>query len=155
MTEENYGYLKIYFDGGSRGNPGPSAVGAVVYDDKDKKLEELSAHIGEHTNNVAEYMALDKVLDLVEKYHCRKIILFTDSKLLNNQIKKVWKIKDSGILKIYLKVSEKLSKYNLVDLRLISRKNNIEADRLVNQALDKREFIYEGESKISFGNIDE
>ncbi|TET15435.1 MAG: ribonuclease HI family protein [Actinobacteria bacterium] len=155
MTEENYGYLKIYFDGGSRGNPGPSAVGAVVYDDKDKKLEELSAHIGEHTNNVAEYMALDKVLDLVEKYHCRKIILFTDSKLLNNQIKKVWKIKDSGILKIYLKVSEKLSKYDLVDLRLISRKNNIKADRLVNQALDKREFTYEGESKISFGNVDE
>ncbi len=155
MAEENYGYLKIYFDGGSRGNPGPSAVGAVVYDDKGKKLEELSAHIGEHTNNVAEYIALDKALDLVEKYHCRKIILFTDSKLLNNQIKKVWKIKDSGILKIYLKVSEKLSKYDIVDLRLISRKNNIEADRLVNQALDKKELTYEGESKISFGNIDE
>jgi len=155
MTEENYDYLKIYFDGGSRGNPGPSAVGAVVYDDKDKKLGELSAHIGECTNNVAEYMALDKVLDLVEKYHCRKIILFTDSKLLNNQIKKVWKIKNTGILKIYLKVSKKLSRYDIVDLRLISRKHNIEADRLVNQALDKRELTYEGESKISFGNIDE
>jgi ribonuclease HI len=155
MTEENYGYLKIYFDGGSRGNPGPSAVGAVVYDDKDKKLEELSAYIGEYTNNVAEYMALDKVLDMVEKYHCRKIILFTDSKLLNNQIKKVWKIKNTGILKIYLKVSKKLSRYDIVDLRLISRKHNIEADKLVNQALDKRELTYEGESKISFGNIDE
>jgi len=155
MTEENYGYLKIYFDGGSRGNPGPSAVGAVVYDDKDKKLEELSAHIGEHTNNVAEYIALDKVLDVVEKYNCRKIILFTDSKLLNNQIKKVWRIKDTSILKIYLKISKKLSKYDLVDLRLISRKQNIEADRLVNQALDKREFTYERESKISFGNIDD
>jgi ribonuclease HI len=155
MTEENYGYLKIYFDGGSRGNPGPSAVGAVVYDDKDKKLEELSAYIGEYTNYVAEYMALDKVLDMVEKYHCRKIILFTDSKLLNNQIKKVWKIKNTGILKIYLKVSKKLSRYDIVDLRLISRKHNIEADKLVNQALDKRELTYEGESKISFGNIDE
>jgi ribonuclease HI len=155
MTEENYGYLKIYFDGGSRGNPGPSAVGAVVYDDKDKKLEELSAHIGEYTNNVAEYMALDKVLDLVEKYHCKKIMLFTDSKLLNNQIKKLWKIKDTGILKIYMKVSKKLSKYDIVDLRLIPRENNVEADRLVNQALDKRELTYEGESKISFGNIDE
>lgn len=155
MTKENYGYLKIYFDGGSRGNPGPSAVGAVVYDDKDKKLEELSAHIGEHTNNVAEYIALDKVLDVVEKYNCRKIILFTDSKLLNNQIKKVWRIKDTSILKIYLKISKKLSKYDLVDLRLISRKQNIEADRLVNQALDKREFTYERESKISFGNIDD
>jgi len=155
MTEENYSYLKIYFDGGSRGNPGPSAVGAVVYDDKDKKLEELSAHIGEYTNNVAEYMALDKVLDLVEKYHCKKIILFTDSKLLNNQIKKLWKIKDKSILKIYLKVSEKLANYDIVDLRLIPRESNVEADRLVNNALDKKVLTYDGESKIRFGNIDE
>jgi len=155
MTEGSYGYLKIYFDGGSRGNPGPSAVGAVVYDDKDRKLEELSAYIGERTNNVAEYMALDKVLDLIKKYHCRKIILFTDSKLLSNQIKKIWKIKNSDILKIYLKVSEKLGKYDIVDLRHIPRENNTEADRLVNKALDKREFTYEGESKVNFGNIDE
>jgi ribonuclease HI len=155
MEQRVFQYLKIYFDGGSRGNPGPSAVGAVVFDDKDSKLEELSDYIGEYTNNMAEYLALARVLDLVEKYHCKKIMLFTDSKLLNNQIKKVWKIKDSRILKIYLRVSEKLAKYDLVDLRLISREQNIEADRLVNKALDKKEFTYNGESKISFGNIDE
>ena len=155
MAKETYQYLKIYFDGGSRGNPGPSAVGAVIFDDRDNKLEELSAYIGEYTNNVAEYLALERVLDLLEKYNCKKIMLFTDSKLLNNQIKKLWKIKDKNILKIYLKVSEKLGKYDIVDLRLIPRENNVEADRLVNNALDRKELTYEGESKIRFGNIDE
>ena len=155
MAKEIYNYLKIYFDGGSRGNPGPSAVGAVVYDNKNKKIEELSTFIGRYTNNMAEYLALDSALDMVEKYHCKKIILLTDSKLLNNQIKKVWKIKDKNILEIYLKVSEKLSRYSIVDLRLIPREKNTEADRLVNRALDKKELTYEGESKISFGSVDE
>jgi len=155
MAKETYRYLKIYFDGGSRGNPGPSAVGAVIFDERDNKLEEMSAYIGEYTNNVAEYLALDKVLDLLEKYNCKKIMLFTDSKLLNNQIKKLWKIKDGNILKIYLKVSGKLAKYDTVDLRLIPREQNTEADRLVNNALNKKDLTYKGESKIRFGDIDE
>lgn len=155
MAGESCSYLKIYFDGGSRGNPGPSAVGAVVYDDKGGKLEELSAYIGSHTNNVAEYLALDKVLDTVEKYKCKKIILFTDSKLLHNQVKKIWKIKDKNILEIFVRVSKKLNRYDVVDLRLVPREENREADRLVNKALDKKELTYEGESDISFGNVDD
>jgi len=155
MAGETIKYLKIYFDGGSRGNPGPSAVGAVIFDDRGNKLEEMSAYIGKYTNNIAEYMALDKVLDLAEKYNIKKIMLFTDSELLSKQIKKIWKIKDENILKVYLKVSEKLARYDLVDLRLIPREQNKEADRLVNKALDKKDLTYEGESKISFGNIDD
>jgi len=106
---ETYQYLKVYFDGGSRGNPGPSAVGTVLYDDKG----------------------------------------------INNQIKKVWKIKDKNILKVYLEISQKLSKYNIVDLRLIPREDNIEADSLVNKALNKEDFIYKGESGINFGKIND
>jgi len=155
MAKETRKYLKIYFDGGSRGNPGPSAVGAVLYDDKDKKIEELSEHIGQYTNNMAEYMALSKALDMAAKYKCKKIILHTDSKLLNNQVKKLWKIKDKKILEIYLEVSQKLGKYGLVDLRLIPREQNTEADRLVSKALNKKELDYDGESKISFGKVNE
>lgn len=150
----NYDYLKVYFDGGSRGNPGPSAVGAVVYDGKGEKLDELSLYIGEYTNNVSEYVALDKVLSLIKEYNCKRIILYTDSKLLYNQLKKIWKIKDSRILKIYMDINRKLSKYDLVDLRLIPREENKEADRLVNLALDKEEFSYKGESKIKFGKVE-
>lgn len=153
MTEKNYRYLKIYFDGGSRGNPGPSAVGAVLYSDENEKLEELSEYIGKYTNNMAEYIALKKALETAAKYKCKKIILHTDSKLLNNQIKKVWKIKDKNILEIYLEVSGELGKYDTVDLRLIPREQNTEADRLVNKALDKKDFTYDGESQIKFGKI--
>ncbi|MDD5622857.1 MAG: ribonuclease HI family protein [Actinomycetota bacterium] len=155
MAGESIKYLKIYFDGGSRGNPGPSAVGAIIFDDRDNRLEEMSAYIGKYTNNIAEYLALDKVLDLAEKYNSKKIMLFSDSKLLCNQIKKTWKIKDENILKVYLKVSGKLARYDLVDLRFIPREENKEADRLVNKALDKKDLTYDGESEISFGNIDD
>ncbi len=155
MAKDKYSYLKIFFDGGSRGNPGPSAVGAVIYDKDGNKIDELSEYIGKVTNNIAEYTALDKVLDLVEKYSSEKIVLLTDSKLLCNQVKKVWKIKDKDILKIFLGVSEKLGKYKMVDLRFIPREENIEADKLVNQALEKRQFSYEGESDINFGTVEE
>ena len=152
---EEYKYLKIFFDGGSRGNPGPSAVGAVIYDPEDKKIGQVSEYIGKYTNNIAEYMALEKVLEYIEKISTQKIIFFTDSKLVHNQMKKIWKIKDKKILDIYLRLTERLSKYNTVDLRLIPREENREADRLVNEALDRKDFTYSGESKINFGAVEE
>jgi len=152
---EEYKYLKIFFDGGSRGNPGPSAVGAVIYGPEDKKIGQVSEYIGKHTNNIAEYMALEKVLEYIEKINTKKIIFFTDSKLVHNQMRKIWKIKDKRILAIYLGLTEKLSKYDTVDLRLIPREENREADKLVNEALDRKEFNYSGESKINFGLIED
>jgi ribonuclease HI len=136
----NFEYLKIYFDGGSRGNPGPSAVGAVVYDKNDNRVDELSKFIGENTNNIAEYLALDMVLEQVKKfkvkYNIRRIILYTDSKLLYSQVKRIWKINDEDIFNVYKRIIHKLKDYELVDLRLVPREDNTEADRLVNRALD-------------------
>lgn len=148
-------YLKVFFDGGSRGNPGPSAIGAVIYDDKGKKVGELSEYIGKNTNNVAEYKALEKSLEYIEKLDAVEIILLTDSTLVHNQVKKIWKIKDKKILDIYLGITDRLSRYDRVDLRLVPREENREADKLVNRALDSREYRYEGESDISFGEIDD
>ena len=150
-----YNYLKVFFDGGSRGNPGPSAIGAVIYDDSGRRIGELSEYIGKYTNNVAEYMALEKVLEYIEKLEAPKLILLTDSTLVHNQIKKLWKIKDKKILDIYLKLTGRLSKYGTVDLRLIPREENREADKLVNKALDSKEFKYDRESNISFGEIED
>ncbi|MBM3705699.1 MAG: ribonuclease HI family protein [Actinobacteria bacterium] len=145
----NFDYMKIYFDGGSRGNPGPSAVGAVFLDKNDNVVDEISEFIGHCTNNIAEYTALDRVLDFlkkyVQKYNVRRIIINTDSKLLYNQVRKVWKIKDSEIFEIYKKIARKLKDYEIVDLRLIPREENSAADRLVNMALDH------GAGQDSFG----
>ncbi len=148
-----YEYLKIYFDGGSRGNPGPSAIGAIVYDQDDKRVGQVSEYIGKHTNNVAEYMSLEKVLEYISRFETVKLILLTDSKLVHNQVKKIWKIKDKKILDIYLRLNKRLSAYSTVDLRHIPIEENTEADRLVNEALDRKEFTYDGESEINFGVI--
>ncbi len=150
-----YEYLKAYIDGGSRGNPGPSAVGVAIYDDKGNKIGEISKYIGENTNNIAEYKALEEALKALEKYDTKKVVFITDSKLLYNQLKKIWKIKDKNLLKVYLNINKNLSKYKLVDLRLVPREKNKEADSLVNKALDKKELTYEGEEEVNFGAIEE
>ncbi len=145
-------YLKIFFDGGSRGNPGPSSVGVVLYDHKGNKIEEISEYIGNMTNNAAEYIALEKALDAAEKYDVKKIILITDSQLVHNQLKKTWKLKNQNLQKIYIKIIEKLKRYSLVDLRLVPREQNKEADILVNRALDG---LNNKDQGISFGNIED
>jgi ribonuclease HI len=155
----NFDHLKIYFDGGSRGNPGPSAVGAVVYDKNDNLVDQMSIYIGNYTNNLAEYLALENVLELIKKYRVKynvqRIILFTDSKLLYSQLKRIWKIKDEEILEVYKKVIKKLKDYETVDLRLIPREGNKAADRLVNEALDKKSNNLLDEAEINFGIIED
>ena len=161
----NFEYLKIYIDGGSRGNPGPSAIGSVIYDKNDNIVEEISLFIGETTNNMAEYTALDAALETIKKYrnkyNIRRIMIFTDSKLLFSQVKRIWKIKNENIFEVYKKIVKKLNEYDVVDLRLIPREENTAADTLVNRALD---FKLKGaggngtlfdEDKINFGTIED
>ncbi len=144
-------YIKIFFDGGSRGNPGPSAIGAVVYDKTGNRIGQISDFIGDQTNNIAEYMALSRALEAVERYNADKIILVTDSKLVHNQLKGIWKIKNRNLYEIYIQIIEKLKHYSTVDLRLVPREKNKEADALVNKVLDDYCTI-EG-SEISFGQV--
>lgn len=152
---DKYDYIKIFFDGGSRGNPGPSAVGYVIYDSNENKLEAEGKYIGKKTNNMAEYLALDNSLDSAAKYDADSIMIFTDSKLVASQIKREWKVKDKNILEIYKRINKKLSVYKVVDMRHIPREKNREADKLVNQALDKHSPSYEGEIDINFGTIED
>ncbi len=161
----NFEYLKIYIDGGSRGNPGPSAIGSVIYDKNDNIVEEISLYIGETTNNIAEYTALDVALDTIKKYkakyNLRRIMIFTDSKLLFSQVKGLWKIKNENIFEVYKKIIKKLKEYEVVDMRLIPREQNTAADRLVNRALDLKLKGPGGsgtlldENAINFGTIED
>ena len=161
----NFEYLKIYIDGGSRGNPGPSAIGAVIFDKNDNIVEEISLFIGETTNNMAEYTAFDTALNTIKKYRTRynvkRIMIFTDSKLLFSQVKRLWKIKNENIFEIHRKIVKKLKEYDVVDLRLIPREENTAADRLVNRALDFKlkgaggsGTLLDGDT-INFGTIEE
>ncbi len=136
MNTKSEKYIKIFFDGGSRGNPGPSAAAFVAYDEKGKKVIEKSKSLGETTNNVAEYNGLLLALKVLERDDIKNIIICTDSKLVFSQVRGLWKVKNEKIAFLLDKIRKKLTKYEAVDLRLIPREENKEADKLVNKELD-------------------
>ncbi len=136
MNTKSHKYIKIFFDGGSRGNPGPSAAAFVAYDEEGKKIVQKAKSLGNITNNVAEYNGLLLALETLEETDIKKIIICTDSKLVFSQVKGLWKVKNEKIAILLHKVRKKLTKYEAVDLRLIPREDNKEADMLLNKELD-------------------
>ena len=131
--------ILIYCDGGSRGNPGPSAIGAVVLDpstDPPRPLAAVSERIGVTTNNVAEYRALIAGLDAAAPFGARRVRIRADSKLVVEQVKGTWKVKQPHLRPLLEEVRKLLAGYDDVDLQHVPRAENTEADALVNAALD-------------------
>jgi ribonuclease HI len=129
----------IYFDGGARGNPGPAAIGAVVYDasaSPPQRLATISERIGETTNNVAEYRALIAGLRAAEDTPARLARVRGDSKLVIEQVAGRWKVKQAHLKPLHAEACELLDRYEEVDLAHVPRARNAEADALVNAALD-------------------
>ena len=131
--------LLLYCDGGSRGNPGPSAIGAVVFDPSTEPPElvaEVSECIGVTTNNVAEYRALIAGLEAVAHLRARVMHVRADSLLVIKQLRGEWKVKHANIKPLHAEAAALLAEYEVVDLQHVPREENTEADALVNQALD-------------------
>jgi ribonuclease HI len=129
----------IYFDGGARGNPGPAAIGALVYDASATpplRLATVSERIGETTNNVAEYRALIAGLRAAEDTPARKARVRGDSKLVIEQVAGRWKVKQPHLKPLHAEACALLERYEEVDLAHVRRGQNVEADALVNAALD-------------------
>lgn len=130
--------MKIKIDGGSRGNPGPSAFG-VYFVDSGKTYSQF---LGKGTNNEAEYkaliFALKKLKALYGKDKAKKmdIEILSDSQLLVKQMKGEYKIKEDKIKELFLTAWNLKVDFPALEINLISRENNKEADRLVNEALD-------------------
>jgi len=126
----------IYTDGGSRGNPGPSAIGAVVGG------KEYGKAIGHTTNNVAEYsavvFALKKAKQLLTKKVAKEtdVELRTDSELLVKQMNAEYKIKDTDLQPLFIEVWNLMQDFKSVAFIHITREKNKKADSLVNRALD-------------------
>ena len=129
----------IYCDGGSRGNPGPSAIGAVVLDpssDPPRRLATVSERIGITTNNVAEYRALIAGLEAAAPFHARIVRVRADSKLVVEQVKGTWKVKQPHLRPLLEEARKLLAGYAEADLQHVPRAENTDADALVNAALD-------------------
>jgi ribonuclease HI len=131
--------ILVYCDGGSRGNPGPSAIGAVVLDpasEPPRVLATVSERIGVTTNNVAEYRALIAGLEAAAPYGARRMRVRADSKLVVEQVKGTWKVKQPHLRPLLEQARALLAAYAEVDLQHVPRAQNVDADALVNAALD-------------------
>ena len=130
--------LKIYSDGGARGNPGPAAIGVVVCDENDEVVFEHADTIGEATNNTAEYCALIAGLELAKRFGASEVECFTDSMLLMNQMSGNFKIKAGHIRELYERAKKTEKFFDSVKFHHRRREFPMirQADRLVNEALD-------------------
>ncbi len=125
--------LKVFTDGASKGNPGPAAIGAVVIDGN--KEIEISEPIGVATNNVAEYRAAIRALEIAIKLKADAIELYSDSELLIRQLKGIYKVKDSKLLKLYQRIQNLLGQFKDYTITHIPRQMNSRADSLARKAL--------------------
>ena len=123
-------------DGGARGNPGPAAIGVVLRDGQGKVLEERGERIGRATNNVAEYRALLRGIELAAAHGATELELIGDSELVVRQVEGRYKVKDATMRELHAEVKRALEGFESWTIRHVRRESNAEADRLVNEVLD-------------------
>lgn len=132
-----YKKLKIFTDGGARGNPGPAGIGAVIFDEHENIICEISEYIGRATNNQAEYKALIAALEKAKSTGAMEIEAFLDSELAVKQLNREYKVKDKDLAPLFLRVYNISLGFKKIVFKHIRREKNELADKLVNQALDK------------------
>lgn len=142
--------LIIYTDGGSRGNPGPAALGIVIYkklqgnNDSVELVKKYNEYLGKKTNNEAEYQAvifaLKKIKQLFGKNNIEELELEfrSDSELVVKQLNGEYKLKDPKSKEFFLEIWNLKMDYKNVIFKNIRREENKEADKLVNEALDEQ-----------------
>jgi len=136
--------ITVYTDGGSRGNPGPSAAGFVLKDKDENQLSAKAIFLGENTNNVAEYTAVCKALEAAKKLGAEKVTVLCDSELLVRQVNGGYKVKSEKLRPLFRKTIDLLAEFETWKVKHVTREKNKEADKLVNQALNLEKDV-EGE----------
>ncbi len=128
--------IKLYADGGSRGNPGPSASGFVLLDMDDNIIFKGGVYLGITTNNQAEYQALKIGLEEAQKLGAREVNVFMDSLLVINQMKGIFKVKNRDLWPIHEAIKDQAHFFKKVTYTHVPRELNKLADAEVNTTLD-------------------
>jgi ribonuclease HI len=126
----------LFADGGSRGNPGPAASGAVLYAEDGAVLAEVGEYLGIATNNVAEWNALAIGLRRARELGVDEIEIRMDSELVVRQVTGVYRVKHADLVPIHTKTKVLLREFKRYAIRHVPRKENAAADAVVNQTLD-------------------
>jgi ribonuclease HI len=129
---------KLFTDGGSRGNPGPAALGYVILDMEDNVVKKEGAYLGITTNNQAEYAALKSGLQGAKDLGVQNLEVYMDSQLIVNQINGIYKIKNQELLPLYQASKALAADFQMISFTHVPRELNKLADAAVNEALDAR-----------------
>ncbi len=129
----------IYSDGGSRGNPGPSASAFAILDGNENIIATGGVYLGITTNNQAEYQAVYQALKKAKELGVTKIDFRLDSNLVVNQLNGVYKIKNRDLWPIYQDIKDISSSFEKISFVHIRRELNHMADGLVNKILDEQQ----------------
>ncbi len=127
----------LFADGGSRGNPGPAASGAVLVAEDGTVLVEIGEFLGIATNNVAEWRALLSGLAAAVELGVEELKVRLDSELVVRQLTGVYRVKHVDLIPLHAQAKRLLAKFKAVDIGHIRRKYNTAADALVNRTLDE------------------
>ncbi|MBI5076939.1 ribonuclease HI family protein [Candidatus Falkowbacteria bacterium] len=130
--------LKIFCDGGARGNPGPAAAGVVIKDERNGVLFRGGKYLGETTNNQAEYQAVIFAFEKAKELGASEIEFNLDSELVVRQLNGEYKVKNQELAQQFLKIWNWQNQFKKVEYHHIYREDNAEADALVNETLDKK-----------------
>lgn len=131
------GEWQVRTDGAARGNPGPAGVGVLLTDPEGGVVEEFSKGIGWATNNVAEYQALIEALKLARASGAARLAVYSDSKLIVEQMKGAWKVKDAGLKPLYAEACKLACALERVRYEYVPRERNRRADELANLGVDR------------------
>ena len=130
--------LVINTDGGSRGNPGPAAIGVILK--STKEMTKIGKYIGRTTNNVAEYSALIEALKTAKDLKATELEFLLDSELVVKQLNGLYKVKNIGMNKLWKEIKALEKHFLRVTYKNIPRAQNVEADKIVNEVLDSAQF---------------
>ena len=142
-------HLIIYTDGGARGNPGPAGIGVAIYrkaakvskvPEVSKELElveKFGKYIGETTNNQAEYRAVLSALERAKELGAAELDFMMDSELAVRQLNRQYKVRDAGLAPLFMRVWNATVHFKKVTFTHIPREKNKEADKMVNEAIDR------------------
>jgi acyl-CoA synthetase (NDP forming) len=129
--------VRINFDGASKGNPGPAAIGVVITDSAGVTLCEIGESIGRETNNYAEYSGLIRALEEAMTLGAAEVECISDSELVVRQMKGVYRVKSESLQPLWQNAQDLSRRFSHFSIRHVPRSENRQADKLASQALKK------------------
>jgi ribonuclease HI/ADP-ribose pyrophosphatase YjhB (NUDIX family) len=131
--------VTIYADGGSRGNPGPSAAGYVIINAAQEVIAQGGEYLGVTTNNQAEYQGVRLGLEKAKELGIKNVAFRLDSMLVVNQMKGFYRIKNRELWPIHERIREMMKSFDHVSFSHVQREFNQLADGMVNKTLDEHQ----------------